>query len=39
LPGVPGIEAAGVVEAVGAGTNFREGDRVAYQKSAVMPAH
>jgi NADPH2:quinone reductase len=31
LPGVPGIEAAGVVEAVGAGiTNFREGDRVAY---------
>jgi NADPH2:quinone reductase len=31
LPGVPGIEAAGVVEAVGAGiTSFREGDRVAY---------
>jgi NADPH:quinone reductase len=34
LPGVPGIEAAGVVEAVGAGiANVREGDRVAYVTS------
>lgn len=31
LPAVPGLEAAGVIEAVGAGvTDFREGDRVAY---------
>jgi len=31
LPGIPGIEAAGVVEAVGRGvTGFRPGDRVAY---------
>jgi NADPH2:quinone reductase len=31
LPGVPGIEAAGVIEAVGAEvTDFRPGDRVAY---------
>ena len=31
LPGVPGIEAAGVVDAVGADvTDFRPGDRVAY---------
>ncbi|WCL54587.1 quinone oxidoreductase family protein [Gimibacter soli] len=31
LPAVPGLEAAGVIEAVGAGvTEFREGDRVAY---------
>lgn len=31
LPGIPGLEAVGVVEAVGEGvTGFREGDRVAY---------
>lgn len=31
LPGVPGLEAAGAVEAVGAGVaDFRPGDRVAY---------
>lgn len=34
-PGVPGMEAAGVIEAVGAGVHaFREGDRVGY---AAMP--
>lgn len=31
LPGIPGLEAVGVVDAVGAGvTGFRSGDRVAY---------
>lgn len=31
LPGIPGIEAAGVVEAVGPGVSgFRPGDRIAY---------
>ncbi|MCC2597127.1 quinone oxidoreductase [Pusillimonas sp. MFBS29] len=31
LPGIPGLEAAGVVTATGAGVeHFREGDRVAY---------
>ncbi len=35
LPGIPGLEAVGVVDAVGAGvTAFREGDRVAYFTSA-----
>lgn len=35
LPGVPGVEAAGVVEAVGAGVAaFREGDRIAYVTKA-----
>ncbi len=35
LPGVPGVEAAGVIEAVGAGVSgFREGDRVAYVTGA-----
>lgn len=31
LPGVPGLEAVGVIEAIGPGvTNFRPGDRVGY---------
>jgi NADPH:quinone reductase-like Zn-dependent oxidoreductase/uncharacterized protein YndB with AHSA1/START domain len=30
LPGVPGMEAAGIVEASGPGTGFSPGDRVAY---------
>jgi NADPH2:quinone reductase len=30
LPGIPGVEAAGVVEEVGIGTDFAPGDRVAY---------
>ena len=30
LPGIPGVEAAGVVEEAGAGTGFAPGDRVAY---------
>lgn len=35
LPGIPGLEAVGVVEAMGEGvTGFREGDRVAYLTSA-----
>ncbi len=35
LPGIPGIEAVGVVEAAGEGVSgFREGDRVAYVTSA-----
>ena len=35
LPGIPGIEAAGVVEAVGAGvSHVRAGDRVAYVTAA-----
>jgi NADPH2:quinone reductase len=47
LPGVPGIEAAGVVEAVGAGvTGFAVGDRIgyvtggygAYASHRVLPA-
>ncbi|MBP0463271.1 quinone oxidoreductase [Roseomonas sp. PWR1] len=47
LPGVPGIEAAGIVEAVGAGvTGFAAGDRIgyvtggygAYASHRVLPA-
>ena len=47
LPGTPGIEAAGVVEEIGAGvTGFSVGDRIVYQTNAygvyaserVMPA-
>ena len=35
LPGIPGLEAAGVVEAVGSGvTKVRPGDRVAYFSAA-----
>ncbi len=30
LPGIPGVEAAGVVEAAGEGAGFAPGDRVAY---------
>lgn len=30
LPGIPGIEAAGVIEVAGEGAGFKEGDRVAY---------
>lgn len=30
LPGIPGVEAAGVVEEAGVGTGFAPGDRVAY---------
>ncbi len=35
LPGIPGIEAAGIVEAIGADvTHLRQGDRVAYVTGA-----
>lgn len=34
LPGIPGVEAAGVVEAAGEGAAFKEGDRVAYVTGA-----
>ncbi len=48
LPAVPGMEAAGIVEAVGEGvTEFRPGDRVAYghaplgayAEARLLPAH
>jgi NADPH:quinone reductase-like Zn-dependent oxidoreductase len=40
LPFIPGLEGAGVVEAIGAGVNdLKPGDRVAYDPHGGLPDH